>query len=104
MKNKKNIKQISILIAIVVILASVFLACSSSSESDSNTGMCAECIGCTIVGPTACASYCAACACDECVYYVTCGGCDLNCKGCVEDCGSCIAGCLDCAGCANLGN
>jgi|GEM_PF-6813427 len=106
MKNKKVMKQLSVLIAIVAVSACILFSSAITSEEvlayGSDIGGFAGCFTCVILAPIVCTSYCVGCVCDECVYCVTCGNCELGCRACVEDCGSCVDDCMDCVGCIGL--
>ena len=105
MKNRTRLRQVSILIGIVVVLTVMLFASALTTEeamaqSDSPGGL-AGCIACTFIAPIVCTSYCMACACDECTYFVTCGNCDGGCgMGCHDRCVDCGDRCVDCVGCA----
>lgn len=78
MKDKKRVKQISILLGIVAVSGLLLFATAITSEealaSGGEVGVFAgcfvECVTCVIAIPTICSVSCAACLCDECVYYI----------------------------------
>ena len=107
MKNKVRVKQISALVAVVVISAFLLFASALTTEevlaSSVETGGFAGFLSCVVVAPIMCVAWCGACFLDECTYCITCGACDSGCfLGCVEDCGACVDNCMACVGCAEF--
>ena len=94
MKNKKRVKQLSVLVGIVIVSTFVLFAVALTSSEAFASGQDAAvlaggCVLLTICAPIYCLASIAACICDGCLYCATCGVCDGTCLNCLQDCTTC---------------